>query len=163
MVACFKSLKKIHLQLWMTMTLCQEFPCWQHWKMWPLVFSSCSNKFSCQYQRIQTNGTHHTINLLRSKFILGSMMTILTKVEELLRSQAYHTWGRYNMQMITNDAMKELEDLPLFPCHLEHRHKLAEVIVKRYIRLRFYKSLKDDRVDPDKGHYLHRSRIFQNC
>lgn len=94
----------------------------------------------------------------------GSMFKIMSSVESLLRSQSYRTHGKGNMQLVTDDAMESLDLSNIFPDHPEHAKELALQVIKRFVKLRFFKVLRDDRkgTNEGRGNYLHRSRIFQN-
>ena len=94
----------------------------------------------------------------------GSLLTILTKFEDVARSQKFVKSSKRGVAEKMMEGVKDaLQDFDIFTLHPEHRDQLLEVVQSKFSRFHIRKALEDDNIaDGNQGrNYIHRSRIFQ--
>ena len=95
----------------------------------------------------------------------GGLLTILTKFEDVARSQKFVKSSKRGVAEKMMEGVKEvLQELDIFTLHPEHREgpTLGDCSVKVQ-QVSYPQSLGDDNVANGNqgGNYIHRSRIFQ--
>ena len=94
----------------------------------------------------------------------GSLLTILTKFEDVARSQKFVKSSKRGVAEKMMEVVKDaLQDFDIFTLHPEHRDQLLEVVQSKFSRFRIRKALEDDNIANGNqgGKCIHRSRIFQ--
>ena len=72
----------------------------------------------------------------------GSLLTILTKFEDVARSQKFVKSSKRGVAEKMMEGVKEvLQDLDIFTLHPEHRDQLLEVVQSKFSRFRIRKAL----------------------
>ncbi len=108
------------------------------------------------------------------KYPSGSLCDLLFHAEKIIRSSQDSTHHKKALDILLHRALLSLDRDTFLDLQLSHsldtadgteNHytSLVHLILKKYISLRLKKIFKDKEMARNaKGHYLHRSRIFQN-